>query len=247
MSASLLTTLGIQPALGRNFLEVEDRPNGERVALLSDRLWRAHFQADPAIVGRSIRLNDELSVTIVGVLPASFQIGDESPELCLPLRLDASSVGRGQRGLEVIARLNLGVSEHQLQSRLALIAGQLREAIGAYERTLADRERVQGRDHADTRSARAHLAAAYQQAGRLGDAIYHFEQALADSEQMLGPGDLETLTARSSLAAATFAAGRRAEVIPLLQRTLADSERYLGPDHPLTAAARDNLEAASRN
>ena len=99
----------------------------------------------------------------------------------------------------------------------------------------------------NTRSARAHLAAAYQRAGRLGDAIYHFEQALADSEQMLGPGDLETLTARSSLAAAHFAAGRRAEVIPLLQRTLADSERYLGPDHPLTAAARDNLEAASRN
>jgi tetratricopeptide (TPR) repeat protein len=125
-------------------------------------------------------------------------------------------------------------------------AGQLREAIPAYERILADRERVQGPDHADTSAARANLAAACQQAGRLGDAIHHYEQALADSERMLGPGDPETLTIRSSLATAHFADGRLTEAIPLLQRTLADSERYLGPDHPLTRTVRDNLEAAAR-
>jgi hypothetical protein len=80
---------------------------------------------------------------------------------------------------------------------------QSREAIAAYERTLADRERVQGRDHADTRSARAHLAAAYQRAGRLGDAIYHFEQALADSERYLGPDHPLTAAARDNLEAAS--------------------------------------------
>ena len=79
----------------------------------------------------------------------------------------------------------------------------MREAIAAYERTLADRERVQGPDHADTRSARASLAAAYQQAGRLGDAIYHYEQALADSERMLGPDHPMTRTVRENLEAAT--------------------------------------------
>ena len=128
MSASLLSTLQVQPASGRNFREEEDHPDGERVALLSHQLWRAQFQADPAIIGRSIRLNDEWPVTIIGVLPAGFRIGEESPELCLPLRLDPATVGRGQRGLEVIARLKPGVSEQQLKTRLAIIARQLREA-----------------------------------------------------------------------------------------------------------------------
>ena len=50
-------------------------------------------------------------------------------------------------------------------------AGQLREAIREYERTLADRERLEGPDHADTRAARCNLAAAYQQAGRVDEAV----------------------------------------------------------------------------
>jgi len=128
MSASLLPTLAVQPARGRNFTEAEDHPDGQRVVLLSDRLWRAQFQADSAVIGRSIRLNDEFPFTIVGVLPAGFRIGGESPELCLPLRLDPAKVGRGQRGLEVIARLNPGVTEQHLKTRLAGIARQLREA-----------------------------------------------------------------------------------------------------------------------
>ncbi|HXJ55851.1 MAG TPA: ABC transporter permease [Verrucomicrobiae bacterium] len=128
MSASFLPALGVQPVLGRNFLETEDHPDGERVALLSDQLWRARYQADPAIVGRSIRLNNDWPVTIIGVLPKGFRIGDERPELCLPLRLDPAKVGRGQRGLDVIARLKPGVSESQLKSKLAVRARQLREA-----------------------------------------------------------------------------------------------------------------------
>jgi len=128
MSASLLPALGVQPALGRNFLEPEDRPDGERVALLSDQLWQTRYQGDPAIIGRSIRLNNEWPCMIIGVLPKGFRIGEERPELCLPLRLDPATVGRGQRGLEVIARLKPGVSESQLRSKLAMVARQLREA-----------------------------------------------------------------------------------------------------------------------
>lgn len=128
MSAGLLPTLGVQPALGRGFQDDEDRSTGERVALLSDHLWRARFQADPAIVGQSIRLNDQWSVRIVGVLPRDFRMGEERPDLCLPLRLDPSSVGRGQRGLNVIARRSPGVGGQELTARLAVIAAQLREA-----------------------------------------------------------------------------------------------------------------------
>ncbi len=128
MSASMLPTLQVQPMLGRNFSEAEDRPDGERVALLSDRLWRAQFNGDPAIIGRSLRLNDEFSTIIIGVLSPGFRIGEESPELCLPLRLDPAEIGRGQRGLEVIARLNPGIGQPQMQTRLAAVAQQLRAA-----------------------------------------------------------------------------------------------------------------------
>ena len=128
ISASLLPALGIQPMLGRNFLEEEDHPDGARVALLSEQLWRARYQADPTMVGRSLRLNADWPVTIIGVLPKEFRIGEERPELCLPLRLDPLTVGRGQRGLDVIARLKPGVSDSQLKAQLASIARQLREA-----------------------------------------------------------------------------------------------------------------------
>jgi len=127
MSASLLSTLGVRLAYGRNFLEEEDRPEAERVALLSDHLWRRRFRADPAVIGRAIQLNDE-SITVVGVLPKNFRIGEENPDLCLPLRLDPSKVGRGQRGLQVIARLKPRVSMNQLQANFGVLAARLRAA-----------------------------------------------------------------------------------------------------------------------
>src|SRR5205814_9081836 len=50
--------MGVRPALGRGFTTDEDRPDQWRVVLLSDRLWRRRFGADPAIVGRTIVMND---------------------------------------------------------------------------------------------------------------------------------------------------------------------------------------------
>ena len=59
-SSSLFHVLGVQPALGRVFSTQEDAP-GHRVAVISDALWRVHFAADPAVVGRAVRLNGECS------------------------------------------------------------------------------------------------------------------------------------------------------------------------------------------
>src|SRR5687767_8152117 len=50
-SASLLPTLGLEPVLGRNFSADEDRPGGERVALVSHRVWQQRFNRDPSILG----------------------------------------------------------------------------------------------------------------------------------------------------------------------------------------------------
>jgi predicted permease len=67
---------GIPPAYGRTFRAEEDQPGRNKVVILSDRLWRRRFGADPAIVGRSIRINSEPH-DVVGIMPAEMdQIGD---------------------------------------------------------------------------------------------------------------------------------------------------------------------------
>src|ERR1700737_4877592 len=84
--------LGVQPALGRLFTPDERRAISQPVALLSDAYWRHQFTADPAIVGKAIELNGT-PVTVVGVLPASFDFGAVfSPgakvDLFVPLNLN---------------------------------------------------------------------------------------------------------------------------------------------------------------
>jgi hypothetical protein len=78
VSGSLFPTLGVAPELGRGFTASED-PHS---ALLSHRLWRTRFGGDPAIAGRTVRLNDQ-EFTIVGVLPLEFQFPDWA-DLWLP-------------------------------------------------------------------------------------------------------------------------------------------------------------------
>jgi predicted permease len=84
--------LGVQPAMGRLFSPDEARGTGQPVALLANAYWRRQFAADPAIVGKAIDLNGT-PVTVVGVLPASFDVGAVfSPgakvDLFAPLNLD---------------------------------------------------------------------------------------------------------------------------------------------------------------
>ena len=63
-------TLGVAPALGRDFEAADDAPERRRIVLLSDALWRRRFNADPAVVGKPISINGG-AYTIVGVMPRS--------------------------------------------------------------------------------------------------------------------------------------------------------------------------------
>ena len=85
--------LGVQPVLGRLFTPEESRGT-QPVALLTNAYWRREFSADSAIVGKAIELNGT-PVTVVGVLPASFDFGAVfSPgakvDLFTPLNLDVA-------------------------------------------------------------------------------------------------------------------------------------------------------------
>src|SRR5262249_32066215 len=87
VTANLFDILGVYPAIGRPFTEErEHRDPAAYVALLSDRLWRRRFGADPAIVGRSIRLNGR-PYTVLGVMPPHFRYPTGDFDLWAPLYL----------------------------------------------------------------------------------------------------------------------------------------------------------------
>src|SRR5689334_17649090 len=65
--------LGVQPRLGRVFREEEGTEGRDRVALISEGLWKRRFGSDPGVIGRKVLLND-LSYEIVGVLPGEFNL-----------------------------------------------------------------------------------------------------------------------------------------------------------------------------
>jgi putative ABC transport system permease protein len=123
VTASFLPTLGISPALGRNFLDEEDRPGGNtRVLLLSDGLWKRAFGGDPSVVGRAITVNS-LPYTIVGVLPASFRWG-ATTDMLAPLAPDPAR-NRADHRLMVIGRVNADTTIGRATAELETIAARL--------------------------------------------------------------------------------------------------------------------------
>jgi putative ABC transport system permease protein len=137
VSSELFDLLGVSPLLGRNFTAKEDEP-GNRVAILSYILWRTHFAADPAIIGKSITL-DGKSYQIVGVMPAGFAFpltqNNVETEIWTTVAMlretsDGSQPMTAQRGnnfLGAVARLKQGVSVVQAQANMDTISARLRQ------------------------------------------------------------------------------------------------------------------------
>jgi len=73
--ADFLRVFGAKPALGRNFLEAEDRPGGPSVAIIGNALWQNRFGSDPAAIGKTFTV-DGSATTIVGIMPAGFNFPD---------------------------------------------------------------------------------------------------------------------------------------------------------------------------
>lgn len=142
----LLPLLGLQPILGRTFIATEDRPGGPEVAIISDGLWTRLFSRDPAVVGRSLRL-DDIPTTIIGVLPDGSDLGalqllsaaahsrafadrgtHAAVDLWIPLQWDAASVPRATHPIFIIGRLAAGATMASAQDELSRIAADLERA-----------------------------------------------------------------------------------------------------------------------
>jgi len=116
-SASLFPMLGIKPVVGRSFTPDEDRAGNVPIVMLSHRLWRSRFGADPAAVGRSITL-DSQRYTIVGVLPAGFQLLRWA-DLWMPLgQFGDDLTSHVHHDFTVVARLKAGVTVAQARAEM---------------------------------------------------------------------------------------------------------------------------------
>jgi len=135
VSASYFRTLGVRPALGRDFAADDDRPNAAAVVILSDGLWRRRFGADLSIVNRTIALNDTPFV-VAGIMPAAFEnVALETAEVWAPLQYDPALPQSGREWghhLQAIGRLREGVS-------LTAAASELNELA---QRPIAEHPRV---------------------------------------------------------------------------------------------------------
>jgi putative ABC transport system permease protein len=111
--------LGVQPELGRAFLPEEDRPGAEGVVVLSDGLWRRRFGADPAVVGRDVRI-DGVPHRVVGVMPRSLDYRLYDEELWLPIAFSPERLAEhDEHFLFVLGRLKPGVRLKEARSALA--------------------------------------------------------------------------------------------------------------------------------
>jgi len=107
ISSHYLDVLALQPIIGRNFSEDEDRPHGPKAAILSYTLWRNVFGADESVLGRAILLRSE-PYTVVGVLPLD-AITPLNADVYTPLQPSREGEGGGTN-FEVITRLRPGAT-----------------------------------------------------------------------------------------------------------------------------------------
>jgi putative ABC transport system permease protein len=128
---NLLSTLGLQPVAGRFFLPEEGEPGAPAVAVVSHRLWRQRFGADPAMVGRRLDLNGD-TFEVVGVLPPQFLLPGKQVDLLVPLAPDPEERANAEAHfLTVLGRLAPGVSLTQARQEMDAAARRLAQTFPA--------------------------------------------------------------------------------------------------------------------
>ncbi|HET9425830.1 MAG TPA: ABC transporter permease [Gemmatimonadaceae bacterium] len=129
VSWTYFRTLGVRPALGRDFTMEEDFPGRHLVVILSHGLWTRAFGGDSAIIGKSIPIGGT-PMTVVGVMPAGFQnVMSPNAQIWRVLGYDDQPWAcRTCHHLRMLARLEPGVTMEEGRADLDVIYGRLRAA-----------------------------------------------------------------------------------------------------------------------
>jgi len=121
ISPEFFTTLGVSPAIGRNFIG-EEAADQKNVIILTDAFWRQRFDSDPDVLGRDTRING-IARKIVGVLPPAFRFLSSEARVFLPIKSDMEQRGpkarhSGGGGTHMIARLKPGATIAEAQAQI---------------------------------------------------------------------------------------------------------------------------------
>ncbi len=140
VSEEFFETLSVRPQMGRGFLAEEAR-KGENVAVISYRLWSTYLGSDPHVVGRDLRLRDQI-FKVIGVLPPNFQdpVSPLSPrDMYVPLVVSKEEkVARNSHWLQVVGRLREGVPLEQAAAHIEAISERAQKEMASRDvRSLA--------------------------------------------------------------------------------------------------------------
>ncbi|MEP7384517.1 MAG: ABC transporter permease, partial [Gemmatimonadota bacterium] len=128
VTGNFFQVLGVPALRGRTFTDAETWETGDRVAMISERLWRQRFGADPSILDRTIELGG-FPVRVVGVVPARFTFPGRDPDVWRPTAFEPAArtqvYFRRAHWLRVIARLRPGITPEQGDASLQVVIARL--------------------------------------------------------------------------------------------------------------------------
>jgi len=126
---SLGEVLGVRPEMGRWFLDGEGEEGGPEVVVLSHALWSRRYGSDPAIVGRTVFI-DNVPTEVVGVMPPSFRFPEDDVRLWLPLHIDGAT-SLGGFWLQAVGRMREGMMPSEVRNEIQGLYGRLPESFPA--------------------------------------------------------------------------------------------------------------------
>jgi predicted permease len=123
-SWELFSTLGVRPAIGRDFTSADDSPSANGVVILSASLWQRRFGSDPGILGKTLNLNAK-PYTVIGVMPAWVEFPEPSTELWTTVYHESSPgtmASYDGHNFDVVGRLLRGVTAERATVDLSAIS-----------------------------------------------------------------------------------------------------------------------------
>jgi len=120
VSSDFWKMTGIRMVAGRTFTRDEATAGNDRVAIVSERLWRGRYGGDPAIIGRTIAVNAEQRV-VVGIAPQDVGHTADS-DLWTPLVINPAEENRGNHVVTALGKLRPGISVTEAEAELNVVA-----------------------------------------------------------------------------------------------------------------------------
>jgi hypothetical protein len=142
VTPNVFKMLGVQPILGRTFTEEEGHVGGPQAVLLSAGMWTDTFGADPQIIGKTVRVNNQAR-TVVGVMPIAFRFPDQGGTdivkgVWIPMQpTPEMEKERGFNLFSIVGELKPGVKVAQAQAELGVIVKQIQRVDPKGARDLA--------------------------------------------------------------------------------------------------------------